>query len=105
MTSAELQAYPDSLLSSLAASCTTSDAAGGDSSSSSTVSINLDDVPGWPRSLLNTDEAALVMNSLYRYASCAQNRDASLSLNGCAALSQRYRFIHVVVAALQLLLP
>jgi hypothetical protein len=79
LTAAELQKYPDSLLSSIAASCATSDdvVAGtwqqqqqllqvaGSSSSSSIVSINLEEVPGWPSSLLKPVDAD-VLTAMYR---------------------------------------
>jgi hypothetical protein len=102
LTSAELQAYPDSLLSSFVAACATSNGAAGDDSadgsSSSTVSINLEDVPGWPSGLLKPVEAAEVIPALYRWASLA-------GIACCSSLTdvicaQKYRPAAVLAPAL-----
>jgi hypothetical protein len=68
LTAAELQKYPDSLLSSIVASCSTTDdeVAEGSSSSSSSVSIKLEEVPGWPSHLLQPAWAAEVITAMYR---------------------------------------
>lgn len=58
----ELQKYPDSLLSSIASSCSSSTSY----SSSSAININLAEVPNWPCELVKPTEAAAVIPAMYR---------------------------------------
>jgi hypothetical protein len=67
LTPAELQKYPNSLLSSIAVASTTSDEDDdGGSSSSSTFSMDFEDAPGWPSHLMQPSKAAEVITALYR---------------------------------------